>query len=144
MPTMLISLLLFGITLPLGPKRLLAYMLSCIFGYMVLALINFTIGLLAFWFVEIFPFLLFKYSLITLFSGGIIPIDFFPEWAKPFIDMLPFQQILYVPTIIITGRAEVAEFLPLIATQAAWVGLLSLIAVGMWGSARSKLVIQGG
>ena len=143
-PTMLISLLMFGITLPMEPKRLLAYALSCALGYLVLVLINFVIGLLAFWFVEIFPFMLFKYSLITLFSGGIIPIDFFPDWSRPFIDLLPFQQILYIPTIIITGRAAPADFMPLIATQAVWVMLLGMTAVAVWKSARGKLVIQGG
>jgi ABC-2 type transport system permease protein len=143
-PILVISLFLFEVELPFEPLRLLAFLLSALLGYLILFLVNFSVGLLAFWFIEIFPFMLFKYGLLTLFGGGIVPIDFFPDVLMVVINLLPFQQILYVPTVILTGHAPMGDLPALLATQLAWVVLMTTVAKTMWGAGRNKLVVQGG
>ncbi|MFQ5962777.1 MAG: ABC transporter permease [Candidatus Scalinduaceae bacterium] len=143
-PIITISIFIFDIHIPFEPLRFLAFLLSAFLGYLLLSMLNFTMGLLAFWFVEIFPFMLFKYALFTFFSGGIVPIDFFPETLKPIVNFLPFKYMLYSPTIILMGRAPLMEIHSIITTQLIWVFIMGCICKFTWNAGKNKLIIQGG
>ena len=143
-PIVIISIFLFDIYIPFEVQRFLIFMVSCIAGYILVSMMNFIAGLLAFWFIEIFPFLLFKYAFYTFFSGGIVPIDFFPEFLKPLVNLLPFQYMLYYPTTILIGRASLAEAQSIIAAQLIWIVIMGVICSLMWGAGKKKLIIQGG
>jgi ABC-2 type transport system permease protein len=88
--------------------------------------------------------MLFKYALFTFFSGGIVPIDFFPEFLKPLANILPFQYMLYFPTVILTGRVPMAEVSSIIISQLMWILIMGVICSLMWSAGKKKLVIQGG
>ncbi len=143
-PIIVISIFLFDITVPFEVTRFLAFIVSLIAGYALVSMLNFIAGLLAFWFVEIFPFMLFKYALFTFFSGGIVPIDFFPEFLKPFVAFLPFQYMLYFPTTILIGRASMVDAQSIIIAQLIWIVIMGGICGLMWSAGKKKLVIQGG
>lgn len=144
LPIVIISAFIFDIYIPFEPLRLMAFLLSAFFGYLLLSMLHFTVGLLAFWFVEIFPFMLFKYALFTFFAGGIVPIDFFPEALKPLVNFLPFQHMLYSPTIILMGRAPLTEIHSIIIAQLIWLLIMGGVCKLMWNAGKNKLVIQGG
>ncbi|MCP5004915.1 MAG: hypothetical protein GY941_13400 [Planctomycetes bacterium] len=143
-PIIIISIFIYDLSIPFEPLRLIAFLFSALLGYLLLSMLHFTVGLLAFWFVEIFPFMLFKYSLFTFFAGGIVPIDFFPERLKPLIHLLPFKHILYSPTIILIGRVSHTEIHTILIAQGLW--LIVMVGVGklMWNAGKNKLIIQGG
>jgi len=143
-PIILISAFLFEIDLPFEPIRIFIFFISAILGYLIFFMINFMTGLLAFWFVEIFPFMLFKYGAFTLFSGAIVPIDFFPDSIKSLVDVLPFRYILYTPTAILTGHIDLSLTPRLLFWQLIWVSTLAVASKIMWNAGRNKLVIQGG
>ena len=143
-PIVIISIFIFEISIPFEPVRLLAFLFSFLAGYVLISMLNFTAGLLAFWFVEIFPFMLFKYALFTFFAGGIVPIDFFPEFLKPLVNILPFQYMLYFPTVILTGRIPLTEVHSIIIAQLMWILIMGVICSLMWSAGKKKLVIQGG
>ncbi len=143
-PLLVFSLFIFNIHLPTRPENYLLLLLSGALGYGILYNINYLIGLLAFWFIEIFSFQLMKYGFFTLFAGGILPIDFFPDAIKPFIACLPFPHILYTPTAIFMGHLPAEEIWPAITTQLVWVILLSFCSSLGWRAAIKKLVVQGG
>jgi len=143
-PILLISALFFDLQIPTEPARLAAFLLSAVLGYLILFMINFCVGLLAFWFIEIFPFMLLKYGLFTLLSGAIVPIDLFPAFIRHAVALLPFQYVLYSPTSILIGHAPPETIPGIIAVQAVWVLIFSAISAAMWNAGRSKLVIQGG
>jgi ABC-2 type transport system permease protein len=143
-PIVIISIFLFDISIPFEPVRFLAFLFSFLAGYVLISMLNFAVGLLAFWFVEIFPFMLFKYALFTFFAGGIVPIDFFPEFLKPLVNILPFQYMLYFPTVILTGRIPLMEVHSIIIAQLMWILIMGAICSLMWSAGKKKLVIQGG
>ena len=143
-PIVLISIFLYDISIPFEPLRILVFIFSFFAGYILISMLNFIAGLLAFWFVEIFPFMLFKYALFMFFSGGIVPIDFFPEFLKPLVNLLPFQYMLYIPTTILIGRVPLAEVQLIIITQLIWILIMGAICSLMWSAGKKKLIIQGG
>ncbi|MFQ5431309.1 MAG: ABC transporter permease [Nitrospinota bacterium] len=144
LPILVISVLIFNVHFDMGLDRVGIFAVSALFGYLILFMINYLIGLLAFWFLEVFPFQLFKYGLITFLSGGIVPVDFFPDAMRPFIMMLPFQYIHYTPTVIILGHVDAGRAAELVLYQAVWVVLLALLSKSAWSAGKNKLVIQGG
>ncbi len=144
LPILLLSILIFGVSMPGDFVNYPLLLLSAIMGYLILFMINYLIGLMAFWFIETFSFQLMKYSLYAIFSGGILPVDFFPAKMQYAINFLPFKYILYIPTSIFLGRFDEATIQSSLAGQAAWVLILLVLSKLTWARAMRKLVIQGG
>lgn len=143
-PILLVCFFAFDLEIPAEPARMAAAVCAWIMGYIVFFMLNFVFALLAFWFVETFSFQLTKYAMINLFSGAIIPVDFFPAWMRPLMEMLPFQYIFYTPTAVFTGHLAWPEAIRLMSLQMAWIAILGVACNVMWSSARRKLVVQGG
>ena len=143
-PIFMVCLLAFEISIPSSPWLWTMFSVVWLLGYMLQFMLNFIFAMIAFWTVETFSFKLMKYGLFTIFSGGIIPIDFFPEWLMPFINILPFQYILYLPTSIIIGHISGDIAINMIAIQFCWVIGMGFMCWKMWTSGSRKLVVQGG
>ncbi len=83
-------------------------------------------------------------TLVTVFSGMVIPLPLFPDWARPVLELLPFRALVDVPFRIYSGDIPAGEAgLPL-ALGMAWV--LVFVAAGRVLLARGQrmLVVQGG
>ncbi|MBI5177834.1 MAG: ABC-2 family transporter protein [Nitrospinae bacterium] len=141
-PILAVSALLFPVRIP--ADHLPLALVSLALAYLILFMLNFAVGLLAFWYIEIFPFMLLKYGLLNLLSGGIVPMDFFPAAVRPFLAFLPFQHIFYTPASIIIGHANGALAIEMVAEQAAWVAVMGAVCALAWRAGQNKLVIQGG
>lgn len=144
LPILLVSWLMFGGGLRGDVPSLLLGGASLLMGYLIIFMLNFIWGLLAFWFIEIFPFQLLKYALINLFGGSVIPMEFFPEVMRPFISLMPFQHVFYTPAVILTGHAAGQKAAALLAEQAIWTLLMAGACIVAWRRGRDRLVIQGG
>jgi ABC-2 type transport system permease protein len=83
-------------------------------------------------------------GLAYLFSGVVIPLPFFPDWAQPLLNALPFRGLMDVPFRVYVGHIPPAQVGALLAHQAAWIG--ALVLFGRWLLARGarRLVVQGG
>lgn len=143
-PILAICLLVFDVSMPATAVNYALFIAAWGFGYFIMFMVNFLFGLIAFWTIETFSFQLMKYGLYTLFAGGIVPIDFFPDWARPVADILPFKYVLYVPTSLFIGHIGGSAALKLLAIQVLWVGGLGFLCWTMWAAAQRKLVVQGG
>jgi ABC-2 type transport system permease protein len=83
-------------------------------------------------------------ALVTVFSGMVVPLPLFPDWAQPFLELLPFRALVDVPYRIYTGDILSAEAaLPLVLGL---VWLVGLVFLGRRLLARGQraLVVQGG
>lgn len=143
-PLFILSILFFNIELSADLQNYLLFFPSALLGYSIMFIINFITGLLSFWFIEVFSFQLMKYGMFTLFAGGILPVDFFPDIMQPFISILPFKYTLYVPTAIFIGHFSNSQVYSLIWIQLLWFIVLYVVCMFMWKAAEKKLVIQGG
>jgi ABC-2 type transport system permease protein len=83
-------------------------------------------------------------SIVTIFTGMVIPLPLFPDWLQPVLHWQPLRGVVDVPYRIYSG-----DILPVVAVgeivqQACWVVLL--IWCGRWLLSVSirRLVVQGG
>ena len=77
-----------------------------------------------------------------LFSGLILPIDFFPQWARTISRFLPFEQTLYTPTRIWIGAGE--SLWLLLGVQLLWAVFLTLLAQLLFHAGRREVLVHGG
>jgi ABC-2 type transport system permease protein len=83
-------------------------------------------------------------ALVTIFSGMVVPLPLFPDWAQPFLAVQPFRSLADVPYRIYTGDIPASEAIFAIGLGAVWTALA--VACGRLLLARGQriLVVQGG
>lgn len=83
-------------------------------------------------------------AVMPLLSGLIVPLPFFPAWAQPALEFLPFRGLVDVPFRVYVGDIPPAEVGAELAHQLAWTA--ALVLLGRWILARGtrRLVVQGG
>jgi len=81
---------------------------------------------------------------VFVFSGMIVPLPLWPDWAQPLLDFLPFRGMADVPFRIYMGHIPPHDAVFALAHQAAWT--VALVALGRRLLARGtrRLVVQGG
>ena len=143
-PILVVCLIFFDISLPRHPINYLLLAVTWILGYLIYFMVNWLFAMIAFWVIETFSFQLMKYGMFTLFSGGIIPLDFFPDFIRPVASYIPFMYVLYVPTAAFTGHIGPAQAAGFILFQGLWVAALGVACALVWKRAQTKLIVQGG
>jgi ABC-2 type transport system permease protein len=101
LPCALIFVFLFR--LPLVPARPLWAIASIGLSFLMTFYVNYSIGLSAFWFVRAEGVRAVFQLLQSVFSGALIPLVFFPDIVQKLLFFLPFQYMLYVPSMVFTG-----------------------------------------
>src|SRR5512138_1100110 len=99
-PTILLMIFVFHVNIPLGIglalfpfSLLMAYLLSFSFDYFV--------GLLCFYTESVWGISITKEIIVTVFSGALIPLPFFPDAIQKVLLWLPFQAIYYTPLTMV-------------------------------------------
>lgn len=136
--------LLFPIELPANLAAFSMFVLSTVLGFLVLAALNFLVGLLAFSFKSIDGIMRAKYNLTQLASGLLLPISFFPLWFQQILDLLPFKAIAFVPLQFYLSKIPAHEIGAVFASQFIWFAALSLLGCFFWSRAMARLTVQGG
>ncbi|MCE9597345.1 MAG: ABC-2 family transporter protein [Spirochaetia bacterium] len=143
-PLFIFCYFIFDIHIPLDPTLVLRFVPAYLLSFILFFLLSFLISSMAFYFVDIFPFWIFYAALITLASGAIIPIDFFPVGIQKVLLITPFPYLFYFPTLLLLGKPLafgydefLLRYLILIAT------MLCLCAFSYRGGIR-RLTIAGG
>ena len=103
-PIMVFCVFFFQIELPISAEVLGRFAPVYALSFVVFFALFFAIGSLAFFFVDIFPFWILYFALITLTSGAIIPLDFFPASVQAVLIRTPFPYLFYFPTMVIMNK----------------------------------------
>jgi len=136
--------IMFPILLPYDLSCFLFYIVSIILGFFTLALLNFIVGLSAFYLFSINGLISAKHFLIQILSGLLLPLEFFPGFLRVIMEFLPFKNIIYVPVLIYLGKVSREDVSSLILSQLFWIIALLLIGRLFWRHALQKLEVQGG
>ena len=82
--------------------------------------------------------------LVIVFSGSLLPLDFFPDALRPFLHVQPFAGLVDIPFRIYFADLRGGAALQGLALQAGWT--LVLIALGRLAMEHTmrRLEMQGG
>ncbi len=141
-PLFLGMLLLVDIPLPTRPATWALTLLSLLLGHATNYGLSFLVGVAALPMQNISGLTHLKSTLVSVFSGALIPIELFGPTLRPLVYALPFRAMAHTPASIFLERTP--EILPLLAFQAAWAVALWLLGILAWRAAAHTLTVQGG
>jgi ABC-2 type transport system permease protein len=144
LPTALAILVVYPVQRPASLHHFIAFLVSVVLSFFLVAAINFAVGTLALRLKSILGLLRAKYFLLELFSGLLLPISFFPEIFQKFFRLMPFQYISYIPVLLYLGKINGKSILGSLALQLFWVAALFAAGDAMWRWSSRKITIQGG
>ncbi|MDA8193783.1 MAG: hypothetical protein M0Z53_07290 [Thermaerobacter sp.] len=123
-----------------GAGRLPAFFVALLLGVLTGILIQYLIGLSAFWTTET-RWARRLYFALTMFCGGqLLPLALMPAILRHILVWLPFQSMLYFPVSVWLGLARGLQWW----SAAIWTALLWSLAAWMTRRAMRRLAVQGG
>ena len=145
LPTFLIAIVIVGGILPPATgAHFILFLLSTALAIALSVVFQMLIGLAAFWFLSVWLLDWCIRFFLALFSGGIVPLWFMPQWVQTVAAWLPFQYMHFVPIQIYLGNYTVEESVFAIALQVLWIALLYILQKILWRSAVHRMVVLGG
>ncbi len=143
-PTIILMVFVFHIDIPLG-IGLAIFPFSLILAYLLSFCFDYFIGLLGFYTESVWGLSITKEIIITVLSGALIPLQFFPDTIQKILMWLPFQAIYYTPlTMVAKPDLDWGTFLPMLGVQLFWVIALFILTRLFYNQAIKVLRISGG
>jgi ABC-2 type transport system permease protein len=85
-----------------------------------------------------------RLAVVSLFSGALVPLAYFPGWLQGVARVLPFSSVASTPALIFLGKVSTTEAIRLISIQLVWIVALWFGARLIWRSAVRRLTVHGG
>ncbi len=144
LPSLLVLFLAFRAEMKVG-IGLIFFPIGFVMAFLISFAIDFAIGLSSFYTDAIWGISLSKNVIISLLSGALIPVQFFPDAVQNVLKLLPFQAIYNIPLMMITSPdLDVTAYLQALAVQVFWVLLLFAFSRWFYTQSFKKLTVSGG
>jgi ABC-2 type transport system permease protein len=138
----MLQLAFFGMLAPFivsqsGDTHISAASIAMYAGSLIMAnLLHFILMLpiqaVAFWADNVWSLAVATRFITALLGGLTLPLEMFPDWARPVIDALPFVHLFNMPTRAVLGKLTVAEWATGLGVAAGWCVLLAIIMRWVW------------
>jgi ABC-2 type transport system permease protein len=143
-PVFLLAIPFFGLELPASFTAGIGFILSVGFGALLAAAITTLVIISLFWTVSGEGIQRLMPSITLLFSGVVVPLPLFPEWAQQFLNIQPFRGVLDIPSRIYTGVIVVDDIAFYLGFQFLWSVVIIAAGKMLMKRAVKQMVIQGG
>ncbi len=120
------------------------FLISVILSMIIYYLISFCLGMLGFWYLEIWHIRRVLDGLIRIFSGAVVPLSFFPEELIIFMKYSPLRCLYDIPISIFLNSSNTKYRLESISVQLFWVVFFVILQRYVYRIGVKKLEIQGG
>lgn len=144
LPVYSLLFIFFDLSLPTSWTTWAFFILSAFLGFLIRYAMELAFGLLTFWLVETGGLQDIFYFSLSLLSGAVVPLWFFPSWLVTIADILPFKTIYFIPNAIFVGELSGSELLFSIGLQVFWLIVTYAILRFVWWRATKRVVVQGG
>ncbi len=143
-PTYLAGALLFGLGLPTAWSAWSIFLVSILLGTIIGFSYRFLYNIVAFWFLEARSIGVLATVIAMFFTGGYVPLVFFPPWLLTIANWLPFNGLMNVPTEIVLGKVPLNAILFELSRQLLWVIIMIVGVRSISLIAARKVIVQGG
>jgi ABC-2 type transport system permease protein len=138
----LIQLVIFGFVAPffihqssdtqITAASIAMYALSVVVANLLHFILMLPIQAVAFWADNVWSLAVATRFITALLGGLTLPLEMFPEWARPMIEALPFVHLFNSPTRALLGKLSIAEWGMGLGIAACWCVLLAMISRWVW------------
>lgn len=124
-------------------SSLLIGFLMILIGMIILFLMQFCIGLCAFWIGDVSPLCWIFFQIMMICGGASVPIALFPPFIKKILLFLPFSNIIYGAARIMVG-CEAHDLLMYLGLQFFWLIVLLVLTTLFFRIGVKHVVVDGG
>ncbi len=143
-PTALILGFVFKVKVAVGVGILL-FPVSLLLAFLISFSIDYFVGIMGFYSESVWGLSITKEIIVSVFSGALIPLQFFPDAIRNVLFWLPFQAIYHTPIMMLTKADQGLDvFLPMLLIQLIWAAALFILARLFFNQAVKVLRIAGG
>lgn len=143
-PTFIILIILFKIKLSFDLINILFFLVITSLSVIIIFFIEFIFGLMTFYTTSGWGLQVLKKALVTILSGQIAPIEFFPNFAIKIINILPFADLIYSPITTLLGMNSYNTILIIFLRQVMWIIILYITSKFIYKKAIKNVTIYGG
>lgn len=143
-PMLIIASLFLGLKIPSTWEALAGWLLTTFGAFLLSSAFTAVTTISLLWTIAGEGVAQLSATIVILFSGLVIPLPLFPDWAQPIIAFLPFRGLGDVPFRAYIGHIPAEQILSAFMHQAIWI--IALVVYGRLLLARGlkRLVVQGG
>ncbi len=142
-PLAFFSWLLFHPPIPQGVFAWL-FALSVLLSFVLNFLLSFLVGLLAFWTIKTEAFQWLTWIVLRLFSGEFFPLALLPNGLQTVSHFLPFEYLRYRVVMLAVANPSLNDAFLTLAGQIAWIGIIGVICIIVWGKVLRRFAVAGG
>jgi ABC-2 type transport system permease protein len=143
-PTLLTGVVLFDVRLADDAGTWLLFLASVAFAVWISFGLRFLVNISAFWLLDYRGLGVLVMFASLFFSGLIVPLNYWPNWARAFAAVLPFAGMVQGPVEVVLGKAGGIDAAGILLFQLAWALVLMLAGRLLLALAVRKVVVQGG
>jgi ABC-2 type transport system permease protein len=144
LPTMVIGVLLFGVRVPTDAGRWGWFFLSMALAVWLSFGLRFLYNVAAFWLLEQRGVGALVSITAIFLSGFLVPLNYFPDWARGIVTWLPFAGMLQAPIEVLLGKLHGVALASALAFQLGWGFALLAADRLLLAMAVRRVIIQGG
>lgn len=142
-PVAVVGMILLKGTIPSGITEFVLFSVSVLISIVILFWIEVMVGMLSFFTLNSYGVSSAKSALLSILSGGVVPIFLFPESLAEFLNYLPFAGMVSTPVNIYLGKYGLNQTIELIGVQIIWAFVLGVLTLIFYKFAIKKVVVQG-
>lgn len=131
------------VTSTLNPLYIPLIIIIFVLGYLISYSFKMAMAFSAFWFKDTMGFFELMTIAIIIFSGGIMPIPWYPRFLQTICKILPFSYFGYYPVIALQGALSFFSLMRLILIQGVWFCSLYLLQSYLWKQGMKKFSAVG-
>lgn len=144
LPSVLMLLLVFRAEITPG-IGLLFFPAALAFAFLISFTLDYVVGLTSFYTESLWGISMTKEIIVSVLSGALVPVQFFPELAQTLLRLLPFQAIYHIPlSMLVTPDRGAGEYAAMLGVQLLWVVVLFVFSRLFYHRASRVLFINGG
>jgi ABC-2 type transport system permease protein len=140
-PPFLIGSLVYEVRMPEHASTWLLFLVSIVLAVTVSYALRFIVNVSAFWLLDWRGMNTLSIVLTSALSGFLVPIAFFPAWAVPLLENLPWASVIQAPIDVFLERPGADAWF---WRQLAWSFVLLALGRAMFAAGARRLVVQGG
>ena len=129
---------------PAGAGEFLLFLISVLLALVILFYVEFMVGLASFYTLSMFGMAFTKTAVLSILSGGVVPLALFPEGVARVFGLLPFAGMVSVPLNIFLGKYGLEECMGYMGLQIFWCIVMGALAHLLYHMVIRKVIVQGG
>ena len=147
LPILLFALLLprpYGLSAPASVPLGLLAALSTVLGFLVLSTFSMLVYIAAFYTTSSLGVRIIAINIVEFFSGGLLPLSFFPDWMQDFLRIQPFSSVQDTPFMIYGGSFSQGQVILSLLLQLFWTAAFWTVGRLWMKAALRRTVVHGG